>query len=776
MNSESDDEEQRPIEEMVPIREAEKSTQSTDPNMTSTASFEYVAVEVYNRPDDSSQASDAKPALNRNRSDSIPSIVSNEENNEKEENLDEKENVPPIEDKENIPPPKHYSRIEGECVTPEKEKLVAEPEPLQSSLEESMLPIELQRGIDLLNVLIDSKDLDRDAKKKLTRKIVRRLMKASNMSEIVKLLRKHEDGVDQREMPGVSSASKSVASDHRTISGIATLSSSNSTASGDRARELSNGIIQQNVKQEELIHDWLKPATRSEIEKERRPKMSSQSMRKTIDCATVAPEAKPNANIREFMEIEKQNHFKWIDQEIEHLRNLKMLLTKKDPDQIQLGSSRSLPERNSALAYKNMQDKVNMARPATSATTSNSIKCKSSASVPRENRWTHQSASSANESDRPRTSNSTSDENQRSFPKWNSHLNLQQLVKNRTKLQTPSSDESIQLYAKARHAEFNRNYAKAQGILYGNTSRTANVVYEHPIYTKPYSSDAYSDCRNRGMRKILPMESNNNNAYASATGSAAFLSSNSVSIAMGANSTSNTTTHQYDTKISAGVQTSDTLQRMQPIYLLKTTPEPPKTVDRSTPTVRVRKFTQNKQQQARPAPLAYIITFTDKVVNRQAENDSETSNGDRFVPDDIDTDEHFTLQQYLRLRKPKFYSVAEERRKYINQMHYLRCVCFAAYYHGIVIHSFSIYRHERNQQKKKLLASYSTSSMLKMNMKRLLPPPPLGMNFFISGESVRVLIYLIFSSANEIILVERHHSKYEAEVSKVTGNPSKENR
>lgn len=643
--------------------------------MTSTASFEYVAVEIYNRPDGSPQASGGIVAGADQGDPILPiaSVVSNEENNKKYENCDEKENMPPIEDKENIPPPKHYSRIEGEFVTPEKEKSVVEPEVLQSSLEESMLPIELQRGIDLLNALIDSKKLDREAKKKLTRKIVRRLMKASNMSEIVKLLRKHEDGVDQCDVSGVSSASKSVASDQKTISGIATLSSSETSASGERARELSSQFDRQNVKQEEIRNDWLKPATRSEIEKERRPKISTQSIQMPIDSAAVAAELTPNANICEFIEIEKQNHFKWIDQEIEHLRNLKILMTRIVPDKNQLGSSQSLPERKAAPACKNMQEKANVARPATSATDPNSLKCKSSACEPRENRWTNQSASSA--SDVPRTSSSTSEVNHRSFPKWNSHLNLQQLVKNRTKLQTPSSDESIQSYAKARHSEFNRNYAKTLAIIYGNASRTPNVVYEQPIYTKPYSCDAYSDFRNRGLRKTLPMNSNNNtNAYSSATESAAFLSSNSVSIAVAANSTSNTTTHQYDTKISAGVQTSDTLQRMQPIKLRKMTPDPPKAVDESTPTVRVHKFTLNKQQQARPDSLAYVITFTDKVVSREAENGSEASNGERFIPDDIDTDEHFTLQQYLRLRKPQFYSIAEERRKYVNQLHYLRFV------------------------------------------------------------------------------------------------------
>lgn len=646
--------------------------------MTSSASFEYVAVDVYNKPEASVPVSGE--AHGSNCSGSIPSIPivadNKDDNDEDEENVEEKENVPPVEDKENIPPPKSYSRIEGGLVTPEREKSLIEREPLQSSVEESVLSNELQRGIDLLNALIDSKKLDREAKKKLTRKIVRQLMKASNVSEIVKLLRKHENTVDQCDVSGGSSASKSAASEHKTISGIATLSSSEASVSPENGHEKSIGNVQPTETQEEIASDWLKPATRSEIEKERRPKTTTQLYRMPIESAPVEAKTTAPENIREFIEVEKQNHFKWIDQEIEHLRNLKMLMAQSNSDKNQLGSSRSLPERKSISAYKNMQEKLKETRPVTSATDSNSLKCKSSNISERaENRWTHPSECSANESDRPRTSNSTSDENRRNFPKWNSHLNMQQLVKNRTKLQTPSSDESIQSYAKARHAEFNRNYAKAQGILYGDASRIANA-YEQPIYTKPYSSDDYSACGNRGLRKILPMKSNNNNvnAYTSITGSAGFLSSNSVSIAVAANSTSNTTTHQYDTKISTGVQTSDTLQRMQPIRMRKLSESPPKQADVSTPTVRVHKFTVNKQQQMRPEPLAYVITFNEKVKKRTSENGSRSSHGNRFDPDDIDNDEHFTLQQYLRLRKPDFCSVADARRRYVNQMHYLRCV------------------------------------------------------------------------------------------------------
>lgn len=621
----------------------EQSTQISDSNSTSTASFEYVAVDICSRTVDSS------PTNVIELIQSTPLIVKDPNFIETEAAAEEKENVPPVEDKENIPPAKAYPRIEGEFRTPDRVKSSSEIDPLQLSTDESILPNELQRGIDLLTALIDSKKLDREAKKKLTRKIIRRLMKSSNVSEIVNLLQKHEENADRSDAS--SGASKSVASDHKTISGIATLASSEASA-----------VVADEPSQKDAVTDWLKPATRSEIERERR----SKTLTPPVQSAAAE---RPAANIHEFIEFEKQNHFKWIDQEIEHLRNLKTLMSNVDTDNNRLGSSRSLPERRSLVVYKTRPGIANADRPVSAATVSTSSKSKSTISEHVNDDWIHQSANSTNDSDRPRTSYSPSDGNQRTFPKWNSHLNLQKLVKNRTKLQTPSSDESIQSYAKARHAEFNRNYARAQGILYGNTGRIPNV-YEQPLYTKPYSSDDYSECDNRGLRKIAPMKGNNVNAYTSATGSAAFLSSNSVSIAVTGNSTSNTTTHQYDNKVSTGAQTSGTLQRMPVIRMRKATPEPPKDDNTKAPTMRVHKFTLNKQQQARPEALAYVITFNEKTAGGSSETGSEKER--ERSTEDIDADEHFTLQQYLQLRKPEFYTIAEERRKWVHRMNYLR--------------------------------------------------------------------------------------------------------
>lgn len=223
---------------------------------------------------------------------------------------------------------------------------------------------------------------------------------------------------------------------------------------------------------------------------------------------------------------------------------------------------------------------------------------------------------------------------------WDSHLNMQQLVKNRTKLKTPNSDSgSTEAYLEANRTKFDRKCAKSQNMNYHQgksrhrptapetqtTAAAASALIktinarDQPIYTKPYSSDSYSDIgksvRHRsstGHGRLKGKQQDDT----SVTVSDGFLSPNSISIGVAANSTSNTTTHQYDTKISVGLQTTDTLQRM-PIIQMKNTmatvsdPIESITAEKPTATRRVNKFTVNKQLQVRPESLAYIIVFKD---------------------------------------------------------------------------------------------------------------------------------------------------------------------
>lgn len=299
------------------------------------------------------------------------------------------------------------------------------------------------------------------------------------------------------------------------------------------------------------------------------------------------------------------------------------------------------------------------------------------------------------------------------YLEWDSHINMQQSSKNRTKLETPNSNESIESYAKACRNKFERKCSKNnEKCEYYEKAIRKIIDGNQPIYTKPYSSDSYSD-----IQQMSKADNNKNDfkrtghvdAYSSISGSDGFVSSNSISIGLAANSTSNTTTHQYDTKISVGIQTSNTLKRMQPIQLKKSAicvEEQPQ-IDPCT--VRVNKLTINKHIQARPEALAYIIMFRDNPestsegkskssksnlnkenvsdINNQSapkpngnlkntanRMDKRSSNGDSLESlNSLSTDENLTLQEYLQTHRPDFMAKAEQRRKCVNKLHDLRC-------------------------------------------------------------------------------------------------------
>lgn len=276
-------------------------------------------------------------------------------------------------------------------------------------------------------------------------------------------------------------------------------------------------------------------------------------------------------------------------------------------------------------------------------------------------------------------------------PDWNSHLNMQQLVKSRMKMQTPRSDRSIESYAATKRSEFNSRYIRAHGTLYNNNMNSLNDK-DQPIYTKPYSTDGYSNDNRRASRQHTV------DAHTSITASDGFLSSKSISIAVAENSTSNTTTHQYDTKISIGVQTTDTLTRTRTINPHLGEPE--------ISTVRVNKLTINKQQQVRPKPLAYEITFKEKIISQdrqrkrtvdkyageekdnnfyqnssdhrkssRSSSESSSRHGGRTYSEashSTTTDNGYTLQEYLRRRRPDFYQSAEQRRRCVIELNDLR--------------------------------------------------------------------------------------------------------
>lgn len=355
---------------------------------------------------------------------------------------------------------------------------------------------------------------------------------------------------------------------------------------------------------------------------------------------------------------------------------------------------------------------------------------------------------------------------------WDSHINMQQTSKHRTKLETPNSDESIESYAKTCRAKFERKCSKTvkKSEYYEKAIRKI-IDVNQPIYTKPYSSDSYSDIQRMSKadnKKKDFKQTGIVDAYSSISGSDGFVSSNSISIGMVANSTSNTTTHQYDTKISVGIQTSNTLKRMEPIQLKKSAVCIEEQPQIEPCTVRVNKLTINKRVQARPEALAYIIMFRDNpklTSDRKSKNsksnlnkenvtsnnnksapklnenlkkaanrmDKRSSNGDSLESlNSLSTAENLTLQEYLQTYRPEFMTNAEQRRKCVNNLHKLRCVSshFLSFHQSDLIVVFFLFptRQHRNELRKQLFAMNTCMNAKTFNrkMKRLLPPQPLG--------------------------------------------------
>lgn len=258
---------------------------------------------------------------------------------------------------------------------------------------------------------------------------------------------------------------------------------------------------------------------------------------------------------------------------------------------------------------------------------------------------------------------------------------MQQFVRNRTKLRTPNDD--IVSYAQTKNREFLGNYER---------------IRSRPIYTQPYSSDhsdhysePHDDNRKASSKK------NTNHAYTSITGSDVFLSSDSVSIPV-ANSTSNTTTHQYDTRASVAIQTSSSLARTAPIFKVKSCNCGSTNCNcghTRRPTVRVKCQTNDKQLQVIPKAICYDINFDEKKMQVDA---SVRTESDRMKPENYyrrsdcsstsskdskkKSEQNFvgnfggcaklSLQEHLKSARPDFVSQADERRKCVIELHNLR--------------------------------------------------------------------------------------------------------
>lgn len=347
------------------------------------------------------------------QTDEIPhrDDTQNEESYLQTSNSDEKENIPP-EGKENIPPPPlhamHHDDRSSDYVTPEQSID-------RSDIDTSTLPNDLQKSVELINALIDSRKMDEVTKKKLLRRIVRKIIKFKDTKEITQMIMSYSDESNVNAMNSSESSAGLNGSNETSVtrtkfkkqemSGVSTLSSTSSAVSDQRyvhqrqnvsspritsksmKREInrittlsssSNIAAQETETKDEAnrseVKDWLLPVTQSEIKRENSRRTLNKSTDEVIPPNESVPDqsrppSKPikttsSNEILEFLENEKRTHFNWIDQEIEHLKNLKLLLQNlkanetdesKDVSEEKINSVYAKHNRDYLIIYENFK-------------------------------------------------------------------------------------------------------------------------------------------------------------------------------------------------------------------------------------------------------------------------------------------------------------------------------------------------------------------------------------------------------------------------------------
>ncbi|XP_055533531.1 centrosome-associated protein Alms1a-like [Wyeomyia smithii] len=527
------------------------------------------------------------------------------------------------------------------------------------------------------------------------------------------------------------------------------------------------------------MREFLKPMTHSEVDYENqrdlRRSLEVNKKNRAIDRNTAsAPTTISSSGLQvnriiELFRKEKQSQLLKIDKKMEHLQTMKNLLLEdqKLVNDMQDGTQTTYPiEKRFVKPVRSPSEEKENFYANTAQRT------KSAASAP-----VYTSVHGDTPSDLSR-SEIEYIPIARSESGWNSHYHMQAMLQNRSKLETPTSDESIATFIKNRKQKFIENYERHRKQMFED---------QHHIYTKPYSGrqskqENYSRLDAKyNVQKITKPPFTKPNFPSSDM----FISSDSMSIPA-ANTLTNTTTHQYDIKSSrsgsdnlleairkpVATQTTSSILRTKPIFETKSnglkassapvpvssdivrgcqcTGECPcrhisKTafshLPKHTAIIDDRHQKHDKQQQTKPNSIAYVITFQGdrhekrksssqkpsekEQVYRQGtpatdtEGTSRDSTGNRSgsvsrASEDTDL---LPLEEQLRRNRPATLNRLKERQQCVNELNKLRV--------------------ERNKQRKKLLLLTSDDSLKRNDIRQRLPPPPLAQRRIFSSKAIR---------------------------------------
>ena len=426
---------------------------------------------------------------------------------------------------------------------------------------------------------------------------------------------------------------------------------------------------------EDVLKDCFKPMTQSEV-------VYQHSVEEEPTKGSSSNKPVPNDQLINYVKREKQVHLKWIEKEIEHLRNLRDLL-KRNETPISMDENTPIYANLSSLLLSKKDKEPEIVE-------------KASELMP------------------PPSAPGTN--------VWNSHSNMKKVNKGRSKLDTPedstpSHEESLASFIDNKNRKFIEKYEKHQKA-YEDTN----------VYTRPYSGNRKLpdvprvSKQKSGSKKIQATTTKDVQTSTSLASSSVFESSDSISVPVNTNTKSSTTHYQSEMlaakekkssssttfKIKqriAGTQTTDSICRTKPIYEAKLmTCDTKYGTTSTTVTQRINRMTNDKQLQAHPSAIRYTLTF-DKtsrpyvrsytslpqqanseyaVISKSSKdiyNQSCSATLDKRISEYkenydvetiIDDDDEIDLQSCLNQKRPDIFTRFEERKSCISELKKLR--------------------------------------------------------------------------------------------------------
>lgn len=325
---------------------------------------------------------------------------------------------------------------------------------------------DLQKAVDYIALLFDSKSIDRKFKRKLVEKIISKLLRSKSKTPTTT----SGKDVEQKESM-VDANSTSDAADSS-----CSLKSHPSHASSKDSTKLSD------IQNSDLLKDWLKPMTNSEIEYERRRGERSHSEDEVSQKVQTPPAPPVKQNLsRDCSESsaslngqdkEKNLQLKCIEREIEYLERIKKL--------IEVGRMNLMDDTNkNVLALQQQQQRGRPTRISESRTTA------------------EESLSLAS----TRTSMSVASK-QTHLSDWDSHKNLQIVIKDRRKMNTPPDNHPppMRAHQQVQHGDGGGRFEELKEFVDRRTKEFAERYEKRTsLYTDP--SKHYSEPRSSNSKE-----------------------------------------------------------------------------------------------------------------------------------------------------------------------------------------------------------------------------------------------------------------------------------